>query len=475
MKPWHTALLIVPPTGKYIREERCQTPIEELHTVALRPPMDLLYMAALLETCDVESHIIDYPARDGATWDDIRADLRRIRPSALILSITTPTLEDDLQAARIAKEIDPSVITLSKGAHFRDLDLETLDAHPELDLVMRGEYEKTVVVLARGTAWAEIPGITYREPSETPVRTPDAPFIQDLDSIPFPARHRIDNGRYYRPDSGATQATIVTERGCPYPCIFCLAGEVGGKKVRVRSPENVVGEIRECVETHGIRDFLFRSDLFTANRKWVREVCRAILAANLRIDWSCNSRVDTLDEETLRLMKESGCWLVSFGVESGNEMMLEKMKKKADIPATRNAIELCRKVRVKSSVYFLIGLPWEDEATFEDSVRLACELDPDFVEFFYAYPFHGTEFYDLAVEYGLLQPGQLPLEGYNHAAIPTLHLSAERLAVLRREALKRFYLRPRYIMRTLLRARSPRVLFNYFRYGFRQLVDLFSQ
>ncbi len=471
MDSWRSAFLIVPPTGKYIREERCQTPIEELHTVALRPPMDLLYMAGALEQAGVECHIIDYPAEEGQNWDSLRADLERLQPSALILSITTPTLHNDLIAAQIAKEINPEIVTVTKGAHFKNLDLETLRDHKELDIAMRGEYEETIVELAQGKPRVEITGITYRRDGE-PIRNPDRPFIQDLDAIPFPARHLIDNARYIRPDTGAPNATLVTERGCPYPCIFCLAGEVGGKKARVRSPENVIGEIAECVEQHGIRDFLFRSDLFTANRKWVRELCQAILDAGLQIDWSCNSRVDTLDPETLDIMKRSGCWLISFGVESGNEMMLEKMKKKADVPATRQAIAMCRNAGVKSSVYFLIGLPWESEETFADSVRLACDLDPDFVEFFYAYPFHGTEFYDLAVEYGLLKPGELPAEGYNHAAIPSLHLSVERLEQLRREALRKFYFRPRYILRTLAGARSPQKLFNYVRYGFRQMFDL---
>ena len=126
-------------------------------------------------------------------------------------------------------------------------------------------------------------------------------------------------------------------------------------------------------------------------------------------------------------------------------------------------------------MYFLIGLPWEDEETFKDSVDLACELDPDFVEFFYAYPFHGTEFYDIAVEEGLLQPGELPAEGYNHAALPTLHLSKERLESLRHEALRRFYLRPRFILRTLARCRSGKELSNYVRYGVKQLVDLLKR
>lgn len=469
-KPWKKVLLIVPPTGKYIREERCQTPIEKLHTVALRPPMDLLYMAGSLEPEGVDCRIRDYPAHN-LTWDDLRAELAEFKPDALVLSITTPTLKNDMIAARLAKETDPAIATVSKGAHFLKMDRRALEEHPQLDLVMRGEYEETIKELARGTEWGAVDGITHRN-AEGIHRNPDRGYIQDVDSIPFPARHLIDNRPYFRPDTGALQATIVTNRGCPFPCVFCLAPHVSGNKVRHRSPENVIAELRECVEKHGIRDFLFRSDLFTANKRWVMSLCKAIQEEGLKIDWSCNSRVDTLNEEMLIEMKKAGCWLISFGVESGDPGMLEKMRKMVDFDKIEPAIRLCRKVGVKSSVYLLIGLPWESRETFERTKRFARQLDPDFIEFFYSYPFYGTQFYDEAVKEGLLRDGELPQAAYNGPAIPTKYLSVEELQPLRNEALRAFYLRPKYIARTLANTRSPRQLKNYFVHGMRQLRDL---
>lgn len=469
---WKKALLIVPPTGKYIREERCQTPIEELHTVALRPPMDLLYMAGSLEPENVECKIVDFPAHD-LNWQDMRQMLQEFQPDALILSITTPTLPDDMKAAALAKELNPEIITITKGAHFIHLDCESLNLYPQLDIIMRGEYEETVRELATGRTWVEVRGITHRMNGE-PVRNTDRPYIQDIDTIPFPARHLIDNTPYFRPDTGVLQATIVTSRGCPFPCVYCLAQPVSGKKARNRTPENVIAELKECVEQHGITDFLFRSDLFTANKQWVIKLCKAIQQENLNIQWSCNSRVDTINEEMLHEMKAAGCWLISFGVESGDPDMLEKMKKMVDFDKIEPAINLCRKVGVKSSVYFLIGLPWENRETFERTKEFAKKLDPDFIEFFYSYPFHGTEFYRIAVEEGLLKEGEFPKESYNHPAIPTKYLSIEELRPLRKEALKAFYLRPRFIFRTLAKNPSPTVLKNYFIYGIRQLRDLFA-
>ncbi len=471
-RAWKKAYLIVPPTGRYIREDRCQTPLEELHTVALRPPMDLLYMAASLEDKGVECRIDDYPAKE-LTWEDFERTIRDFQPDVLILSITTPTLEEDLQAAKRAKAIDSSIITITKGAHFIHLDRQALEQYPQLDLIMRGEYEETISDLCQGGSWNDINGITYRNGAEI-VRNPDRGFIESIDSIPFPARRRIDNSPYYRPDTGQLQTTIVTSRGCPFSCIFCLAPVVSGSKARNRSPQNVLAELRNCVEEHGIRDFLFRSDLFTANKRWVIELCQAIQHEGLDIQWSCNSRVDTLNEDTLRAMKAAGCWLISFGVESGDPGMLEKMRKNVRFEAIEPTVKLCRKVGIKSSVYMLIGLPWEDRRTFEATKKMAVQLNPDFIEYFYAYPFYGSDFYQEAVKEGLLKEGELPKAAYNHPAIPTKYLSIKELEPLRREALRAFYLRPSYIFRTLAKARSPKVFVNYLRYGFRQLFDLFK-
>ncbi|MGI6456521.1 MAG: B12-binding domain-containing radical SAM protein [bacterium] len=470
-RKWKKALLIVPPTGKYIREERCQTPLEDLHTVALRPPMDLLYIAGSLEQEGVQCKIIDFPAYD-LGWEEYERELREFQPDAVVLSITTPTLEQDMIAAQKAKEWNPDIVTVTKGAHFIHLDHQSLDEFPNLDVIMRGEYEETVQELAQGKKWDEITGITWRRDG-IPIRNPERPYIQNIDVIPFPARHLIDHSPYFRPDTGEMQATIVTSRGCPFPCVFCLAQPVAGKTARNRSPENVIAEIRQCVDL-GIKSFLFRSDLFTANKAWVKKLCKAIQDENLDINWSCNSRVDTITEEMLVEMKKAGCWLVSFGVESGDPYMLEKMKKLVKFETIEPAIRLCRKAGVKSSVYFLIGLPWENRETFENTKRFARKLDPDFIEFFYTYPFHGTEYYEIAVKEGLLKEGEFPRNAYNHPAIPTLYLSLEELQPMRREALRAFYLRPKYIMRTLAQNPSPRVLKNYMIYGFRQLRDLFA-
>ena len=471
-------LLIVPPTGLYIREDRCQTPIEKLKTVTARPPIDLLYIAATLESVGIQCQIKDYPVI-GGNWETLKQDTTAFRPEMLFLSITTPSLDSDMQACRVAKEVDPKIITVAKGAHFTLLDKDTLEKYSELDMVIRGEYELTAKELVTQSDWRQIAGITYQNrnskfqiPNPKIIRNPDRPFIENLDELPFPARHLIDNRLYIRPDTGESQTTVITNRGCPYPCIFCLSTQVAGLKLRVRTPENIVAELQECVNKHQTRNFLFRADTFTLNKSWIRELCQKIRDANLDISWACNSRVDTIDADRLKAMKDAGCWLIAFGIETGNALMLDKIKKNTSLEQAKTAIQLCKQYKIKTSVYFLIGLPWESKETFAESVRFAKELDPEFIEFFYAYPFPGTEFYDIAVAEKLLSPGEIPKSAYDSPALPSLYLSIEELMQLRAKALRQFYFRPSYIYRTLRNAGSAKQILNYLRYGFKQLADL---
>lgn len=473
------ALFLVPPTGRFIREDRCQTPIDKMRTIALRPPIDLMYAAGAYDAVGVECRLRDYPAED-LTWDDLRAELEEFRPDHLILSITTPTLEHDLKAAPLAKELLPGIRVIAKGAHFNVHDRKTLEEHPQLDAVLRGEYEETCRELALGRPWAEIQGMSWRRRPENGdgpgdvVQNLARPFPPDLDVHAFPARHLTNNGLYRRPDTGEMQTTIITNRGCPFHCIYCLANQVSGTKNRYRSVENVIAELKECVEKYGIRNFLFRSDLFTQNKKWVKELSAAILEAKLDIEWACNSRVDTITLEAAQAMKSAGCWIVAFGVESGDDEALKKMDKggAASREKAFEAVDICRQAGLKSSVYLLMGLPWDTQETIEANIRFGQELNPDFLEVFYPYPFPGTPLYEMAVKNGLIKDGVIPPDAYSEPAMPGVYLTRAELADIRRKALRRIYLRPKFILQTLKRIRSPKEFYNYLRYGTLTLKDL---
>jgi radical SAM superfamily enzyme YgiQ (UPF0313 family) len=465
-------LLIVPPTGRYIREDRCQTPIDKLKTVALRPPIDLLYAAACFEKAGAACRMVDYPGEEWG-WQRLEADLREFRPQTLVLSITTPSFADDMKAAALAKSVDPAILTIAKGAHFNTLDVRGLEEFPALDVALRGEYELTCMELAEGRPLETITGITWRRDGKV-VRNDPRPLPTDLDQIPYPARHLANNRLYIRPDNDQMQTTLVTNRGCPFSCTYCLANQVSGLKNRYRSVENVLGEIRECVERHNIRNFLFRSDLFTQNRKWVIELCQGILDQKLDIQWAANSRVDTVNPEVLSWMRKAGCWIIAFGVEKGDDASLAIINKKATCEQAREAMRITREAGIKRSMYLLFGLPEDDEDTLRRDIEFAKQVDPDFLEIFYPYPFPGTPLYKEAVEKGLLEDGVIPREAYGLPAMATRHISIDRLAKLRTWGLREFYMRPRFIARTLAGVSSPREFYNFARYGVLQLRDIIA-
>jgi anaerobic magnesium-protoporphyrin IX monomethyl ester cyclase len=452
------ALLVHPPTGPYVREDRCQAYVAEgMVASALRPPMEIAYVAALLEKEGIECRIRDYPVEGGGV-SGLRGDLAGFRPDLFLVCCVSPSLDKDLDTCKVAKRISPETITVARGTHFLVFDEEPLQNHRDLDFVVRGEPEYTVLELAQGKPSAFILGISYLEGAKIRRNGP-RPYIDELDQLPFPARHLIRNELYVRADTGQPQATIQTSRGCPYGCLFCLARMVSGHRIRQRSPANIVREIRECADQFGIRDYFFRSDTFTADKEWTLSVCSALLDANLGIRWVCNSRVDTLDVERLRLMKASGCWGISLGVESGSPEMLHRMRKGIDLEQAKETVRLCRSHGILSFAYFVVGLPWETRDTLRQTFRFSRSLDSDLVEYYFAYPYPGTDLYKLVTRYGLMT--ELPPESQSAPAFSPFAIDEGTMEKMRRRALLLFYLRPKSLLRLTGRIRSPRQAYHH--------------
>jgi radical SAM superfamily enzyme YgiQ (UPF0313 family) len=462
-------LLMYPPTGVYMRDDRCQAPVEGMTAQPNRAPLDLAYMAAMLEKHGIECKIADYAAPK-SPWEEVERDMVAFRPDMVVVSVTTPTIVQDLAACRIAKKIDPKILTVAKGAHLHAKDDEVLLAYSELDLVIRGESEHAVAEIGAGRPWDEILGLAYRENGVTK-RNADRPYIEveNLDALPFPARHLLNNDLYRTPDTDEPITMINTGRGCPHKCIYCAVTIASGFRIKVRSPKNIVDELEECVKKHNIRNFFFRADTFTWNEKWVIELCDLIVERGLKIRWGANSRVDTISEKRLEAMKKAGCWIIGFGIESGNQEMLDKMKKRAKVADAEKAVALCKKYGIKSYGLFLIGLPWETKETAEETIEFAKKINPSFLDFNIAYPLPGTEYYRIAQEMGLFEETNLSKGDYARPIVRTQSLSTDELIALRRKALLGYYLRPTYVLNTMKDIRSPRVFLNYAKSGLRLL------
>jgi radical SAM superfamily enzyme YgiQ (UPF0313 family) len=435
-------------------------------------------MAALLRDAGHQVHLVDYPAiRAGV--DRLREDIAAFRPDHVIFTSTAPTLDDDLRLAKQVKTWNPDVVVTLKGEPANFLDEELLNNHWAIDYVFRGEAEGIVKAYAAGVPIEKIPGVTWRRDGAA-VRNPAPAKPMDLDDLPFPARDLLDSKRYIWPETGDIMTTVLTSQGCPYECIFCavvpvkhaLSRSADSRVVRFRSAQSIVGELRECIETFGIRHFLFHADTFTLRRQWVVELCQAILDAGLSIEWAANSRVDTIDEERLGWMRRAGCRIVGFGVETGNDEHLRLMGKYATADNARRAIRLCREYGIKSHAFFVLGFPWDTEESIRDTVEFALELNPDFFDFNLVYPIPGTPLYYMVTEEGLCDIQRLNRGGYSVAAVRTRTVSADRLEQLRRRALWRLYLRSGYVIRTLRGAGSLRIAWRYCRAAITRVANL---
>ena len=457
-------LLIYPPSPVMNREDRCQQPTKELVVIPPLPPTDLMYLAAVAEQEGFEAKIVDY-----SQGGDLEKDLKEFKPDYLVANVATPTFKNDISIMTIAKEICPDIVTIAKGAAFLTVAFEVMYFQKDLDIIICGEPEETLKEIVRGNPFESIKGIYYRDDIRVKF-TGARPFIEDLDNLPFPARHLVDNNLYRRPDNNKVQAVIKVSRGCPFHCFFCLATPVSGAKVRKRSPENIVAEIRECVEKYGITNFVFWSDIFNIDKDWTMNLCQKIIDSGLNITWSANTRADTADEEMAQKMYESGCRLVSIGVESGSQEMLDKIGKKITLDDVRLTVKIFKKAGIKIYNYFVIGLPWEDEDTVEDTIDFAIELDSDFISFYTATPLPGTRFYDYAKENKLIDSDTSFSSAYFYPSVNTHYLSKDKVFELHKKAVKRFYLRPSFIFKTLIGIKSFEEFKNYFRAGMNLLL-----
>jgi radical SAM superfamily enzyme YgiQ (UPF0313 family) len=452
-------LLAQPPSGLYRRDDRCQSRVSDQTIQVIFPPLDLAYAAAVLEREGVECRIIDAPA-EGISWREFKSRVSDFAPEVALIAVTQATFQQDRAAARALRDVSASILIGGRGVILSHSGREILQETREFDFLLRGESDETLAEIVRNGSPEGVPGVTYRE-GDRIVATPDRGFVSDPDRLPFPARRLLKNDLYRSPETGRPITAVQTARGCPARCVFCSVGATAGYKIRRRSPANVVDEVRECVERFGIRDFLFHADTFTWEKEWVIDLCRLLVQADLSIHWGCNSRVDTLDAERLEWMKKAGCWVVGFGVESGSDETLARIKKGTRRDQAIEAFRLCREAGIRSHAFFVFGFPWETEEDIKDTVRFAESLNPDFFDFNILHPLPGTEIYDLLSAENLLDDAKLDQGGYSSAAVRTRTVTAERLEQLRRRALWGLYLRPRYIFRTLRNAGSVSGVYHY--------------
>lgn len=443
----------------------------------LEYPIYLAYIVAVLEEAGVEVGFIDGVMEEMSIADFSRA-VSSTRPDLVVIECSTPSIDYDLETARAVKDsVDGTSVALI-GSHATFFHEEILSDNPAVDAICRGEAEMTIKELAlslsSGDDLRQVKGLSYREGEEVRVN-PVRPPIQDLDSLPFPARHIVRHDGYRAAIySGDCPTAMVSSRGCPHHCIYCLWPEtLYGHKFRARSAANVVDEMEHVVRDYGVDEIYFDDDCLTLSKKRVLEMCRLLLKRDVDAKWIVQSRVDTVDREVLTAMKEAGCHYILFGVESGSPRMLEIMKKRISLERVRQAFKDCRELGIRTQAFFLFGVPGETQETVEETIEFAKEIDADSTQFAIVVPHPGTELYETCVEHGWLVYDGWEDFAAENSLIETDHLTREEVEEARIRAYRRYYFRPGLVAKSLLGVRSFRDIKRLFRGG-RSVLDRIS-
>jgi radical SAM superfamily enzyme YgiQ (UPF0313 family) len=468
-------MLIYPPSNLYQRgEDRSQGNIEDATATTIRACNDLGYASSMLKKDDIDVFLKDYQT-ENLSLDNLINDFKKYTPRILFLSVTNATIFQDIEVINILKKIDKNLVVILKGAIFFDADeelMEQLDLE-NIDYLIGGESDFIISDLIKShfnhKKLDDIRGIIYKRNNQW-IKTDFKTWEKDLDRLQFPDRDSMKNTLYIRPDTGEPQATITTSRGCPAACIYCLTPQISGKAIRLRTPHNIFEELKESYTKHGIKNFFFKSDTFTIDRKWVTELCEYIIDSELngKIEWVANSRVKPLEKETLEIMKKAGCWLIAFGFESGSVETLKKIKKGATLEDNLNAARFAKEVGLKIFGFYLIGLPWEGMSHLQDTQKLIYDIDADFMEVHIATPYYGTELYEMVKEEGLIDETILGKDYFNSPTIGTKYLSIEEIEKFKKELILKYHLRPSYIGKKLIDSiYNLKILKNYFKFGTR--------
>lgn len=351
------------------------------------PPLGLAYVGAALEKSDYQVEILDnYHLKKPI--EQVKLEIKGLEPEIVGITCGSVTYRRCIETAKAVKEVLPSCKVVVGGWQPTYMP-ESLLQHPEIDYLVMGEGERAMVELADNitkgedkSAIAKISGIAYRHKGKT-VKTPPI-FIQDMDQIPFPARHLLPMHIYDRiiPYLNANPVdTMNVVRGCPYNCAYCETKKLWGSKVRAFSPPRVVAEINDLVQNYGSKGVYFVGDNFTINKKRTVELCNLMKKEKLGIKWVCDTRVDQVSRELLQEMKAAGCQTIWFGVESGSAPILEKLNKKITIEQITHAFKLCKAEGIRIACSFMLGIPGETIEDMEATFKFARKLDPDWCQF----------------------------------------------------------------------------------------------
>lgn len=421
-------------------------------------PLGLCYLAAFLEQRGFSVKLIDAEAEKLSNNEVIKR-IGYFKPAAVGVTSTTTAFHRARDLADDIKLFDPDITTIIGGPH--------ITANPEKTLsfkcfdygVMR-EGEITLFnlleALKNNEAIRGIEGIVYRKGGDA-IINPPRPYIDDLNSLPFPARHLLPDIKKYIPPLGSYSRTpvisMITSRGCPYGCIFCDNNVFGGN-IRYHSPEYVVSEIKNVTGNYGAKEIFFLDDTFIIDEERVREIMFLMRKDKVKIKWTCMTRVDNMTKDLFREMKASGCWQISIGTESGNQEILKFIKKGIELEQVRNVVKWSDEAGIYVKGFFMIGHPLETTETIDETINFAKSVPFTDIVTTIATPIPGTKLYSLASEYGVFHDDDWVNFSYWKPVFVPRGLTEKTLYSTQKKIYKEFYFRFNIIIRQIKKIRS---------------------
>ncbi|MCM8761239.1 MAG: B12-binding domain-containing radical SAM protein [Candidatus Omnitrophica bacterium] len=425
------------------------------------PPLGVLYIGTVLEK---DGHRVRFADIDTEGLDEqkFKTLFTEFDPDTVGISSVTPTFKDALRWAKISKSLKKEVPVILGGIHATIAPQEAI-CEENIDIVVVGEGEETIRQLCEELSKEKpslhsVKGIYFKKDGKS-VATERRPFIDDLDSIPFPDRSLLKRpDAYMPPDAERLPAmTIITSRGCPGSCTFCCTKHIFSKTFRMRSVANIIAEIEGLVNGHGIREIHIADDIFTLNKKRALEFCDEVKKRDLGVHFQFMNglRADCVDREILVALKNIGIKTVGYGVESGNDAILKRIKKNIPLDVTRKAFKLSKELGFETWAFLIFGLPGETEETIKDTITFTKELDPDFAKFLILKPYPGSDVYAELLRDNLIF--NTDYDNYGVYTEPVHRLPAlepDRMIYWQKRAFREFYLRPSKILTHARRIRS---------------------
>ncbi|MEM1766653.1 MAG: radical SAM protein, partial [Candidatus Bathyarchaeia archaeon] len=357
-------------------------------------PLGLAYLAASLESFGFDVSVIDCPAT-GVDFKSLEKILSNLMPSIIGITSMTPTIKSALSCAKSAKNACKDALVILGGPHASFMDEDILAREPSVDVIVRGEAEATIVELAKclseNKKFHDVAGITFRHNNRI-VRNQDRGYIQNLDELPFPDYDHFELKKYEL--FGRRLLPIMSSRGCPFQCSFCVTSRIFGRIFRARSPKNVVDELSRLESDYGADAFTFYDDTLTLSRDRILKICREMQCRKLNLPWDCQTRADAVSKEILIEMKKAGCQQIFFGVESGSQKILDAIGKGTTVEQNERAIKMAKEVGLFVSISVIIGYPGETIETINQTMKFIKKTKPDDVYICVATPYPGTQLYE---------------------------------------------------------------------------------